>query len=277
MLEDVVPELICPHCAGELRVNGASLVCSSGHTANVARQGYVSLLGRDSGTHTADGPEMVAARERLLASGHFEPLARELAAIAARPGLDGVEGPVLDLGAGTGYYLAAVLEATGDRKGIAVDNSKFAARRAARCHPAAGAVVADIWDRVPVRDGSVALLLNVFAPRNGEEIERILAPGGRVIVVTPGPDHLEELIEPFAMISVDPDKERRLEDSLGAAGAGSEVVPLTWKMSLTAEEAVDLVGMGPSAGRLDGAELERLVEGLPERTVVTGSVRITVV
>ncbi|MDQ2622793.1 MAG: methyltransferase domain-containing protein [Actinomycetota bacterium] len=276
MLEDVVPTLICPHCGAELRTNGASLLCSSGHTANIARQGYVSLLGRDSGTHTADSAEMVAARERFLDSGHFGPLARELAAVAARPGLEDVEGSVLDLGTGTGYYLAAVLEELPGRAGLGVDNSKFAARRAARCHPRAGAIVADIWDEVPVRDESMALVLNVFAPRNGEEISRVLAPGGRLVVVTPGPEHLKELIEPFAMISVDADKEERLERSLEKVGGDAEVVSLEWKMSLTPEEITDLVGMGPSAGRLDPEGLRELVAGLPARSGVTGSVRISV-
>lgn len=277
VLEDVVPTLICPHCGGDLRINGASLVCSSGHTANIARQGYVSLLGRDSGTHTADSAEMVAARERFLGSGHFGPVARELAALAARPGLEEVEGDVLDLGTGTGYYLATVLDELSGRSGLGVDNSKFAARRAARCHPRAGAIVADIWDELPVRDGSMALVINVFAPRNGGEIDRVLAPGGRLIVVTPGPDHLKELIEPFAMISVDPDKEERLERSLEGVGGDPDVVSLDWKMSLTRDEVADLVGMGPSAGRLEEERLRELLAGLPERSGVTGSVRISVV
>ncbi len=276
MLEDVVSTLICPHCGGDLRINGASLVCSSGHTANIARQGYVSLLGRDSGTHTADSAEMVAARERFLDSGHFGPVAREIAAIASRPGLEEVEGAVLDLGAGTGYYVATVLEELSERAGLGVDNSKFAARRAARCHPRAGAIVADIWDDIPVRDDSMAVVLNVFAPRNGGEINRMLAPGGRLIVVTPGPDHLKELIEPFAMITVDPDKEERLERSLEEVSGDAEVIPLEWKMSLTPAEIIDVVGMGPSAGRLDPEALRELVSGLPERSSVTGSVRISI-
>lgn len=277
MLEDVVPTLICPHCGGDLRINGASLLCSSGHTANIARQGYVSLLGRDSGTHTADSAEMVAARERFLASGHYGPVSRELSEIASRPGLEEVEGAVLDLGAGTGHHLATVLDELPERLGLALDNSKFAARRAARCHPRAGAVVADIWDELPVRDGSMAVVMNVFAPRNGSEIKRVLSPGGRLIVVTPGPDHLKELIEPFAMIAVDPDKEQRLERSLEELGGPAETVTLRWKMSLTPDEVNDLVGMGPSAGRLDPDRLEQLNAGLPDRSSVTGSVRISIV
>ncbi len=238
--------LACPHCGGDLRQNGASLICSNGHTANIARQGYVSLLGRDSGTHTADSAEMIAARERVLGAGLFEPVADAVAAAAADPALDAIEGAVADLGSGPGWYLERVLETAPSRFGIAVDNSKYAARRAARRHPRGGAVVADIWDEIPLKSGCAAVVLDVFAPRNGDEIARILAPGGRLVVVTPGPDHLRELIEPFSMISVDPDKDERLRHGLGplAEGTGGAFARL-------ADEALPSRGCRPG---LDGAE-----------------------
>ncbi len=238
--------LICPHCGGDLRENGASLICSKGHTANIARQGYVSLLGRDSGTHTADSAEMIAARERFLDRDHFSPLfdvVRDMSAGAS-------DGAVLDIGSGTGHYLALALDANPGVPGIGVDNSKYAARRTARCHERATAVVADIWDSIPVRDEAATLMLNVFAPRNGDEMERILAPDGILIVVTPQSRHLNELIDRFGMVSVDPDKEERLERSLGALAELSESRELEWTMALDRESVRDLVAMGPSAGRM---------------------------
>lgn len=274
MLADILPWLTCPHCGEPLRAGGASLICSNGHTMNVARQGYVSLLGRDAGTHTADSTEMVAARERILAGGALDPLIEAVSATARTLAGRLPEGPVLDLGAGPGCYLAAVLDALPGRPGIALDNSKFAARRAARAHPRIGAVVADLWDRVPVRDSSIALLVNIFAPRNGEEMARILAPGGGLIVVTPEPGHLNELIEPFGMITVDPEKHERLERSLEQLPAAGEGRRFEWRMELAPDQVADLVGMGPSAGRLDPGSLEAALAALPGRTAVTGSVRI---
>lgn len=263
--------LICPHCGGELRENGSSLICSKGHTANIARQGYVSLLGRDGGTHTADSAEMVAARERFIASGNFEPLVLALAGEAAVA----PEGAAVDLGCGTGDYLAAALEASPGRIGIGVDNSKFAARRAARKHERITAIVADIWDEIPIRSGAAGLILNVFSPRNGEEMDRILAPGGKLVVVTPRPEHLGELIGPFGMISVDPDKEERLERSLGRLAEAATGRELVWEMKLAREEVRDLVEMGPSAGRMEPAEMESALQALDEETTVTAAVTIT--
>lgn len=243
---------------------------------NVARQGYVSLLGRDSGTHTADDAAMIAARERVFASGFFDPLTAAITDAALQPGAAAEEGPVLDLGSGTGHYLASILDAMPGRVGIALDNSKFAARRAAKSHPRAGAVVADIWDRLPVQDRAVSLLINVFAPRNGEEMSRVLADGGRTVVVTPRPDHLAELVEPFGLISVDPDKEARLERTLGPLGAEAESSLLTWQLEADRDLALDLVAMGPNAGRLEPAEAESVRDRLPDRTTVTGSVQVRV-
>lgn len=274
MLGDVLDILICPHCGGALRENGASLICSRGHTANVARQGYVSLLGRHSGTHTADSAEMLAARDRVLGAGLFQPVADAIAEEVRLVDLEETEGAVVDLGTGTGWYLAGVLDALPGRAGLGVDNSKFAARRAARVHPRASAVVADIWDEIPVRSGAAALIINVFSPRNGEEIERIRAGGGRLIVVTPTVEHLKELIDPFEMISVDPDKQERLEKSLGDAGSPVGVRTVEWKMEPAPGQVRDLIGMGPNAGRLDEGRLDDLVSALPERSEVTGSVQV---
>lgn len=275
-LSEGVEALICPHCGGDLRQNGASLICSGGHTSNIARQGYVSLLGKHSGTHTADSAAMVAARERFLGTGLYEPVTTAITKASADPQVEGVDGVVLDLGSGPGYYLERVLEAVPGRIGVAVDNSKFAARCAARCHPRAAAVVADIWDEVPLRSGSAALILNVFAPRNGEEIERILAPGGRLIAVTPGPDHLAELIEPLSMISVDSSKQERLKQTLGPLADELESSSVDWRLELGRDEVRDLVSMGPNAGRLEPASLESSLDPLEYPLDVTASVTVSI-
>ncbi len=94
-------------------------------------------------------------------------LAAELAAAGRRGRGTGVPGCAADVGAGPGYYLAAVLGQLPGRAGLALDVSKFALRRAARAHPRIGAVAADAWRRLPVADGAAAVVVNVFAPRSG--------------------------------------------------------------------------------------------------------------
>ena len=52
----------------------------------------------------------------------------------------------------------------------------------------------DAWTGLPVRDGSAAAVLSVFAPRNPSEAARVLSDGGVFVVVTPERGHLGELV-----------------------------------------------------------------------------------
>ena len=273
-IEEFIEWLSCPVCGSPLQRTDDGLTCLENHTADIARQGYVNLLGPDGTTHTADGPEMLDARSRVLGAGLFEPVSSAIR--RALRDLDGSEdrGPVLDLGSGTGYHLERALEELPDRLGLGLDNSKYAARRTARCHPRACAAVADVWAGLPLRDDSVAVLLDVFAPRNGPEIERVIAPGGMVLVVVAGPDHLDGVPEGLGMISVDPVKSQRLGAKLSALTQVGEVETIEWTMDLSQAEVGDVIGMGPGAGRVDPETFATRLSELPSRTEVRGQVEL---
>ncbi len=296
MLADVIDHLLCPVCRTTLALVEGAVRCGQGHSFDIARQGYVSLLTGSAVPGTADTPSMVAARADFLAAGHYAPLADRLAARCTAAGrsenratgdmaaegttVEGttaqhtvVEGAVIaDAGAGTGYYLARAL---GERSvGIALDVSKHALKRAARAHPRIGAVVADVWRPLPVRDDSVDVLLNVFAPRNAAEFARILKPGGTLLVVTPAPGHLSPLVERLGLLSVDEDKELRLAETLGGrfARAVQEVEEFT--LELGHKEVAAVVGMGPSAWHKDPGVLAESIRGLPDPVQVRVSFHI---
>jgi 23S rRNA (guanine745-N1)-methyltransferase len=108
-------------------------------------------------------------------------------------------------------------------------------------------VLADLWRPLPIRDGTAALLLDVFAPRNGPEFHRVLRPDGILLVVTPAPEHLAELIEAYGLIHVDPDKAARVADSLGAHFTAIESRLLRRTLELSGDEVRTLIGMTPSA------------------------------
>ncbi|GAA0317452.1 methyltransferase domain-containing protein [Actinoallomurus spadix] len=272
MLADVVPYLQCPLCAGDLAVAGTTLRCSAGHAFDIARQGYANLLTGRANLGTADTLEMVAARADFLGGGHFAPLSELIAERAAA--LDQGEGCVLDAGAGTGHYLAAVLDRLPGRPGVALDISKHALRRAARAHSRIGALAWDVWRPLPVRTGAVSVLIDVFAPRSGAEFHRVLRPGGALIVVTPAAHHLGELVGRLGLISVDERKADRVAESVGErfalAGAWSLEVPL----SLTRSEVLSLVGMGPSARHTEPAVLRARVADLAEPVRVTAAFEV---
>jgi 23S rRNA (guanine745-N1)-methyltransferase len=180
---------------------------------------------------------------------------------------------VVDAGAGTGRHLAAVLDALPTAVGLALDVSKPALRRAARAHPRAGAALCDTWGRLPLGDAGTTVLLNVFAPRNGPEFSRVLRPDGVLLVVTPEPDHLTELVEALRLLRVDPEKPARVAGSLGPEFAPAGEAVHRRVLRLTRPHLVALVGMGPSAWHTDPALADRLA-ALPEPTTVTAAVRL---
>jgi 23S rRNA (guanine745-N1)-methyltransferase len=262
--------LRCPHCAARMSLDDETVGCAAGHRFDVARQGYVNLLAGDARPGTADTSAMVAARAQFLGRGHYAALAAEVARQAAAGVADGC---VVDVGAGTGYYLARALDATPERLGVALDLSKHAARRAARAHPRGASFVADAWAGLPLRDGVAAAVLSVFAPRNAAEAARVLAPGGVLVVATPTRAHLRELVGPLGLLGVDADKAGRLETQLGAHFEPSGSATVEQPLRLTDADVAAAVGMGPSAWHVDAAELVRRSEGLEQE--VDGTMRAT--
>ncbi|MFJ9367366.1 putative RNA methyltransferase [Nocardia sp. NPDC101769] len=182
---------------------------------------------------------------------------------------------LLEIGAGTGYYLTAVLDAVPGARGVALDVSKAAARRAARAHARGGSVLADAWRGLPVRDGVMGAVVSVFAPRNADEVARVLAEDGRFVVVTPTSRHLGELIEPLGMVSVDAAKADRLAESLGERFelVGHDAVEYT--MELSHEDVANVAAMGPSAFHAAERRAEQIA-ALPDPMLVTASVTISV-
>lgn len=275
MLSDVLPYLRCPACAGPLaagpdtggRAGALSILrCPRGHSFDVARQGYAPL-GTGRPTPTGDSAQMVADREAWLATGGYDFLSDALVrAVGDARGL------VVDVGAGTGHHLTAVLAARPGTVGLAIDVSKPALRRAARAHPRIGAVLADTWRRLPVAGASAAAVLNVFAPRNGAEFRRLLRPDGVLVVATPAEEHLTELVSRLALLRVDPEKPERVAATLTPWFRPEAERRYTRRLWLTRQTARLLIGMGPSARHADAADL---VADLPEPFPVTASVRVT--
>jgi 23S rRNA (guanine745-N1)-methyltransferase len=267
--------LACPVCGEGLTAlpDDGGLRCASGHEFDRARQGHVTLRLPVRRPVVGDSAAMVADRAAFLGSGHYDGVTAALADAVL-----GDDGPrsLLDLGGGTGHHLAAILDRAPDAVGVVLDASAYAARRAARAHPRAMAVVADSWSRLPVLDAALDRVLVVFAPRNGPEIARVLRPGGRLVVVTPAADHLAELVGPLGLLRVDPRKAERtattLEPCLGVVDATSR--RQTLELDRAAVEV--LVGMGPHARHLARDDLHARLEAFPEPVAVTVSIEIGV-
>lgn len=242
---------------------GSAYRCSAGHSFDIARQGYVNLLPPAAHTGTADTPGMLDARQTVLAGPHFGPLVERVGEVVAAAAAD-LSGCIVDVGAGTGEYLAAALRRLPGRCGIALDISRHAGRRSARAHPAITSAVCDAWQHLPLADGGAAAVMSVFAPRNPGEFARVLVPDGALVIVAPASDHLGELVAALGLVTVDSGKSERLERAFGTLFERVSEDAYAHPLHLSVSQAATIVQMGPSARHLSQAELDGRLAGYAE-------------
>jgi 23S rRNA (guanine745-N1)-methyltransferase len=166
------------------------LVCSRGHSFDIARSGYINLLQPQDrrSKEPGDAPEAVAARRRLHDRGVTEPLRRAIAEMAGVSAND----VILDAGCGDGFYLGSLPGA-----GHGIDISIPAVEAAARRYPGCEWVVANADRLVPYADGSFSIAMSITGRMNARELRRVLRDdgrdGGRLLVAIPSPEDLVEL------------------------------------------------------------------------------------
>ena len=182
----------CPKCKNKLSVlSDGRAVCERGHSYDRAKEGYYNLLLKNTGGTHGDNREMVLARRAFLDTGAYLPLAEKICDAVEKYACDG--SVILDGGCGEGYYTDLV-ERRIASSGISAtvsgfDISRDATRYAAKKNSALSLAVASSYD-MPVADGSVDILLNVFAPLALSETQRVLKTGGKFIMAIPDVDHL---------------------------------------------------------------------------------------
>ena len=179
---------------------------------------------------------------------------------------------VVDFGCGEGYWLGKVAERVAARF-AGVDASPFAAKAAARRLRGAGVpaeiAVGDAQRDLVFPDTSVDVALSVFAPRNVEELARVVKKGGLVVVVSPGDAHLAELrararadasdalFGGARVLDAAADKRAAVLERFtgGDTKNAFEVVDElehAGVMRLTRDDIASLLGMGPSAFHREG-------------------------
>ncbi|WKD59507.1 methyltransferase domain-containing protein [Corynebacterium caspium] len=283
MLADVIEVLADPIDGTALHGedNFRRLVSESGHSYDVARQGYVTLSAGGGLKFSGDNPEMLQSREAFLSRGHFAPFV-EAVTEAVGVALDEAEVPddahpiIMEVGAGTGYYLSHTLDTVLNSRGVGIDISIPAAKRLATCHSQVGAVAADVWSRLPLKDDSVDVITVVFAPRNPAEFARVLKPGGQVIVLSADVGHLAELREPIGIIDVEPGKvERMISQAADYLVPAAPVEYIEFQMELDQSSIASQIGMSPSARHISPEVLAARVAKLPPSMTVTARAAIS--
>jgi len=191
----------CPVCGHTLTKIEKVLSCDLRHSYDIASEGYVNLIlaNQKKTQDPGDSKEMVGHRTAFLGQGYYDRLSDKLnEIIVGFVGKPGVSFNILDLGCGEGYYSERLQGLLG--KGISsprvqlwgVDVSRSAIQKAAKRSQKIQWCVGNNY-RLPYLDGSFDIAFSVFSPLDPKELIRILKPGGKIIVVRPGADHLKEL------------------------------------------------------------------------------------
>lgn len=176
---------LCPLCGKPLTKEQNSLVCESRHSFDIARQGYVNLLPvqQKKSLHPGDTKQQVLSRREFLDGSYYRPIADAVCQM-----VKDCQGPVLDVGCGEGYYGTQVAKALGAEL-VGLDISKEAVRFAAGRYKEASWICGTAA-KLPVEDGSVGLLMSMFALTLPEEFSRVLRPDGAFLQVLAAEDHL---------------------------------------------------------------------------------------
>lgn len=240
-------------CGSGFGERDGSLHCSTGHSFDIAREGYVNLAPTRSRKRASDTKDMIAARLRFLERGFYRPLSDALAdkVFPALERLEEKHRNIIDIGCGPGFYLSSLLAKDRIRAGeiisgaAGVDLSKAAVRVAAK-HEGLFAV-ADVEEGIPVASGGFGVVLSVFAPRPVPELRRIVRNDGVLVVAAAGPEHLIELRRDLGLMAVRQDKARHLGDELNEAFDVAAFNRISFPMDLDEDAVRDVVAMGPNA------------------------------
>lgn len=263
---------LCPHCREPLTADGGSYRCKNRHTYDIARQGYVNLLTGRAGAQHGDNREMIAARRRFLSAGYYDPLVRAVSEAAVRHAPQGAV--VLDAGCGECHYTAAIAralaEAGKEARVLGLDISREALALGGRADPSLSLAVASLYD-LPLSDGSVDLLFEIFAPFCDGEYARVLRPHGKMVMVIPDARHLFGLKEAL----YERPYENRVQDTRIAGFCLVEETDVRDHITLATEQDLwDLFTMTPYFYRTSPKDKERLRSRAPLKTEIAFKILI---
>ncbi len=258
--------LICPLCHLRFSKVGNTLKCASGHSFDLAKEGYANLVTHKLAASVGDSKEMLQARRSFLEHGNYQRLSALLneliisylrQEVASDGNAEAEERlprtVVVDVGCGEGYYLGQMHQQlartfpTDDFCLLGLDIAKDALRMAAKRYKTVQFVVADLKAGLIFANDSAHVLLNIFAPRNINEFARVLMPGGIALVVIPQPTHLQQLRSLFHLLSIEEQKEQHVITQFLANAHFSLLTTrtLTYQLDLTQEEIAQVVTMTP--------------------------------
>ncbi|MDU3840301.1 MAG: methyltransferase domain-containing protein [Streptococcus mitis] len=180
----------CPICQENLTLVESSLKCNNRHSFDLAKFGYVNLAPQIKQSANYD-KENFQNRKQILEAGFYQTI---LEAISNLLSNSESAKTILDIGCGEGFYSRKLQESHSEKTFYAFDISKDSIQIAAKSEPnwAVNWFVGDLA-RLPIKDASMDILLDIFSPANYGEFRRVLSKDGILIKVIPTENHLKEI------------------------------------------------------------------------------------
>ena len=260
----------CPICQENLTLLESSLKCCNRHSFDLAKFGYVNLAPQIKQSANYD-KENFQNRQQILEAGFYRAILEAVSDLLAN---SETSTTILDIGCGEGFYSRKLQENHSEKTFYAFDISKDSVQIAAKSEPnwAVNWFVGDLA-RLPIKDASMDILLDIFSPANYGEFRRVLSKDGILIKVIPTENHLKEI-------------RQRVQDQLTNKDysnqdiknhfqehftiLSNQTVSLT--KTITAEQLQALLSMTPLLFRVDQSKIDwsQLTEITIEAEILVG-------
>ena len=180
----------CPICQENLTLVESSLKCCNRHSFDLAKFGYVNLAPQIKQSANYD-KENFQNRQQILEAGFYQAILEVVSDLLSN---SKNAKTILDIGCGEGFYSRKLQESHSEKTFYAFDISKDSVQIAAKSEPnwAVNWFVGDLA-RLPIKDASMDILLDIFSPANYGEFRRVLSKDGILIKVIPTKNHLKEI------------------------------------------------------------------------------------
>ncbi|VJG31596.1 23S_rRNA m1G745 methyltransferase [Streptococcus pneumoniae] len=180
----------CPICQENLTLLETNFKCCNRHSFDLAKFGYVNLAPQIKQSANYD-KENFQNRQQILEAGFYQAI---LDAVSDLLASSKTTTTIWDIGCGEGFYSRKLQESHSEKTFYAFDISKDSVQIAAKSEPnwAVNWFVGDLA-RLPIKDASMDILLDIFSPANYGEFRRVLSKDGILIKVIPTENHLKEI------------------------------------------------------------------------------------
>ncbi len=256
--------LKCPVCNLSLKKYEKQYVCLNNHSYDIASKGHINLLlaNQKKTKDPGDCKEMMEGRRDFLNKGYYHTFSDKLNDVIIS-NISGNNINILDAGCGEGYFLCRLKEALYRKEAsytrnkeidfFGVDISKAAVTYATKRDKKIKFIVGSNFN-LPIMPSSIDIIIRNFAPSDETELNRVLKDNGKLVVITPGVQHLYGLKEILYVNA------RKHEEKVTAFEGFKLTQSVEVKYSIdvrNAEDIKSLIAMTPYYWTIDNAMREK--------------------